>query len=255
MNMKTNKLLLCLTLCAAMAQAQNRKYVMENATGNGSDWGSSSASGSLQKMINESSAGDTIFVAGGTYYPDSVYRPSGGSNTRDSAFVLKSGVHIYGVFEGVTGETIDSRTKDTVSGVFMSGQTHKTILSGNDNFYHVVVGDGVSNATLDGFTITGGKADGVNAQRDGGGIYLTNASTGITAWFNFMGSLKSAIPANQHMCPMDITRPASPSQGLSPIPIRGSSTLPIPPPSTTPPLTATTACSPSAPQSKRATML
>src|SRR5690606_13144340 len=76
------------------------RYVSENGTGDGSSW--ANASNDLQLMINNSFAGDSIFVASGTYKP---IRPANNVNViavnnRDNAFVLKSGVKIYGGFAG-----------------------------------------------------------------------------------------------------------------------------------------------------------
>ena len=79
---------------------------------------------------------------------------TGGNAGRTISFVMKQGVAIYGGFAG-TETTRDQR----------NWGTNQTILSGDigapgnssDNSYNVVVG--VSGATLDGFTITGGNAN------------------------------------------------------------------------------------------------
>ena len=81
---------------------QTRWYVniAGSATGAATSW--ATACSDLQLIINNSSAGDTIWVAQGTYVPIrsannlTVIR----LNNRNNAFVLKSNVHIYGGFAG-----------------------------------------------------------------------------------------------------------------------------------------------------------
>ena len=93
-----------------------------------------------------------IWVAAGTYKP---------TTTADRAisFSMPNGVKIYGGFAG-TESTRDQR----------NWETNKSILSGDigsendntDNSYHVIKNSSWldETAVLDGFTITGGKADG-----------------------------------------------------------------------------------------------
>ncbi|GBR77665.1 hypothetical protein RDn1_324, partial [Candidatus Termititenax dinenymphae] len=179
-----------------------RYYVKENAVGDGSSW--DNASGDLQMMINVACAKDTIFVAAGTYKPN---RPNDdlkniSLNNRSNAFVLKEGVKIFGGFDKSIAGTdcpIAGRAKDA-NGIM----TDTTILSGGNYSYHVVIGASLTPATvLDGFKITGGKANtnsdliiNGNAdtihQRHGAGMYLRAASptlnniliTGNTATIN-----------------------------------------------------------------------
>ena len=96
-------------------------------TADGSSW--ISASDDLQLMINQSTAGDTIWVAAGTYKPK--------GNDRISSFVLKPDVQIYGGFPNNGTATWTDR----------NWNANPTILSGDigipndisDNCYHVVV--------------------------------------------------------------------------------------------------------------------
>jgi len=159
-------------------------YVKQGATGSGTSW--TDSSGDLQAMINGANAGDEIWVAAGTYFPN---RPANNltnidHTNRDNAFVLVKDLKIYGGFAG--SETILSQ-RDI--------KTNKTILSGDintpdvmtDNCYHVVISAGdVGTALLDGFSVIKGYADGgtttlsVNGQgiikANGGGIYVLASS-------------------------------------------------------------------------------
>jgi hypothetical protein len=126
----------------------------------------------LQEALAAVASGDQIVVAEGTYKPD----PGGMTfaSNRGASFLLKEGVTIRGGFAGYGQPSPDER--DPVK--------HMTILSGDllgndrgnqnlsDNSLHVVVGppDGAA-ATLDGFTIAGGNADGAYPHHYGGGLY------------------------------------------------------------------------------------
>ncbi len=101
------------------------------------------------------------------------YKPIDGTN-RTKSFVLVQDVPVYGGFEG--GE---AALKDR------DWAANKTILSGdinelgdaNDNSFHVVTG--VNGGLLDGFTISGGDANGSGLDGYGGGIYCYQTSPTI----------------------------------------------------------------------------
>ena len=135
--------------------------------GDGLTW--DNAFDELQDALSIASADDQIWVAEGTYMPD-VNDP----NNRSRSFDLVEGVDVYGGFpEGGS----DWSTRDWDENV--------TILTGdinvpddaNDNSYHVVVG--ANDVILDGFTITGGKANGSSPDIFGGGIYCDGTSPTI----------------------------------------------------------------------------
>lgn len=178
----------------------SKRYVKQTAsgTGDGSSW--ENASGDLQLMINQSVAGDQIWVAKGTYKP--VRQPNSTDitpNNRDNTFFLKSGVKIYGSFAG--GETtINGRNFQAnatiLSGDFSNNDPDNTTAAGvlasssliNENAYHVVVGVEVRDIIFDGFVIKGGIANGTGviafgdawnprdvARNFGGGMYLIHA--------------------------------------------------------------------------------
>lgn len=182
--MKKSFTILLLVLCFFITSLSKAAiyYVKPNATGNGSgsDWNNASAD--LQAMINIANIGDQVWVVAGTYKP--TVQLTGGATARDASFVLKSGVAVYGGFIG--GETSLSERNVTANVTILSGDIG-TISDKTDNVYHVVVSVGNTTDTrLDGFTITGGYAngttpnptvDGVSVFRySGGGIFLSASS-------------------------------------------------------------------------------
>lgn len=125
---------------------------------NGKSW--ASAYKSAQEGIDaaNSAGGDQVWVAEGTYKPTS-------GPDRTVSFELRPGVILYGGFAG---------KEDRLSR--RDFKKHVTILSGDigkpddlsDNSYHVL--KGADNATIDGFTITAGNADGYLYHSKGGGM-------------------------------------------------------------------------------------
>ena len=151
-------------------------YVDASATGganNGTSW--KDAFTDLQSALTDASYGDEIWVVAGIYRPTTKY---GGSDERNRSFQLKNGVGLYGGFAG----TETSRDK-------RSWLLHETVLSGDigaegedsDNSYHVFYHPADmaldSTAILDGFTITGGKADGGSFPHDSGGGMFNEGSS------------------------------------------------------------------------------
>jgi hypothetical protein len=157
-------------------------YVNHAATGkqNGLAW--ETAYTDLQAALATAKSGNEIWVATGTYTPTS-------TSDRTISFTLKSDVAIYGGFAGT--ETIRSER---------DWRTNETILSGDigvkddasDNSYHVVYNSAVNEtAILDGFTITGGNADGSSPDNDGGGMYNKNNSDPILKNITFKANAAS----------------------------------------------------------------
>jgi hypothetical protein len=179
--------------------AASRRYVKPTCSGTGDASSWINASGDLQAVINASAAGDTIWVAEGTYIPTHTalnWTPASptGVNAnpadRDNAFVLKEGVKIYGGFTGTT-ETLLAQRNWTTNVTILSGDIDNSPTDITGNARHVVIGAGnITAATvLDGFTITGGNADGNNSitvnghyllRSDGGGIFNYNSSPTLT---------------------------------------------------------------------------
>lgn len=151
-------------------------YVNHAATGltNGSSW--TDAYTDIQSAIDASVAGDSIFVAAGTYFPTHQHL---GDSGRHSTFYIHKSIQLYGGFSGKPG-TEGGFTEHNIT-------THLTQLSGDlgipvvdaDNAFHVVYFDHVSDtAKIDGFTIAHGNGvGGVGLEGYGAGIY-NNADGG-----------------------------------------------------------------------------
>lgn len=140
-----------------------RIFVNQAATGmdNGANWENGFLT--LQKGLSSSLAGDSIFVAKGSYSPGLL---------TSSYFTLKQGVKIFGGFAGTENELAE-RDSTAITGV------NETILDGGNKSYHVVYNAAaLTNATvLDGFSITNGSKVGsgnVAANYYGAGIYNAN---------------------------------------------------------------------------------
>ena len=138
-------------------------YVKWNAGGvnSGTSW--TDAYTDLQSALSAASSGDEIWVAAGTY------KPTTGTD-RAISFELKNGVAIYGGFAGT--ETLHTQRDPATNVTILSGDIGVAD-DNSDNSYHVIVGSNTDNsAVLDGFTVTGGNADGssINPQGRGGGM-------------------------------------------------------------------------------------
>ncbi len=140
-----------------IAYPQQIRYVrlVSSGTGDGSSW--ANASHDLQLMINNSNAGDTIWVAEGTYLP--IRRINDlhtiVPNDMNNAFFLKADVHIFGGFPN-TGTAIWKDRDWDIYPSILSGDIG-IVDDSTDNCYMVVfaLGD-MGTACLDGFTITKG---------------------------------------------------------------------------------------------------
>jgi len=129
-----------------------------NGTRDGSSW--TNAFTDPNEAIQAAVSGIEVWVAQGTYIPPGI--------DRRNRFTLKNGVRVYGGFAG------NEKTRgDRDPSIF------QTILSGEignpdtgDNVYNVVWASGTNmTPLLDGFTITGGRADGGAPWNQGGGLY------------------------------------------------------------------------------------
>ncbi len=174
--------LLLISLCVS---AQTTRYVKPTATGTGDGSSWANASGNLQTMINASAANDKVWVARGTYKPH--------ATDRNVSFTMKNGVAIYGGFVGT--ETLLSQRNWSTNQTILSGDllgddiitgsgASLLITNNTENSYHVVFNDnnGLNNtAILDGFTVSGGHANGTTSPNNiGGGIYNNSTSPSLS---------------------------------------------------------------------------
>lgn len=129
----------------------------------------------LGGIVNE------IWVAEGTYTPSAQTDPA---DPCTATFELVDGVALYGGFAGVETELSqrDIAANETILNGDIAGDDGPNFANNDENSYHVVTADVTDPATiLDGFTITGGNADGTwdLGAADGGGVYARDASITI----------------------------------------------------------------------------
>ena len=143
-------------------------YVNAAAAGsnNGSSW--TNAYTSLQTALGAANASDEIWVAAATYKPTA-------TTDRTISFAMKNAVGIYGGFVGT--ETLRSQRNPALHVTTLSGDIG-TSGSSNDNTYHVVTAGATvtGSGVLDGFTISGGQADGANPNERGAGMWVNGGS-------------------------------------------------------------------------------
>ncbi len=151
---------LLLAACGGTSAFGGVIYVNHAATGAGTGASWADAYTDLQAAIAAAGSADEVWVARGTYRP--APPPTSPGQGRTASFALKTGVSIYGGFAGT--ETQRDQRDWTVNVTVLSGD-----LLGNDspewsnrgdNSYHVVTAVLLGHCRLDGFTVSGGHADG-----------------------------------------------------------------------------------------------
>jgi hypothetical protein len=150
--------LVVLVMSSTPALAQSVWYVNDDALGSNDGRSWSNAFTDLQSALNVAQSGDQVWVASGTYKPTS-------GLDRTASFVLVGGVALYGGFSG--SESVLNQRDYTRNQTILSGELG--VPGSADNSYHVVVC--TTEATLDGFVITGGNGDGPAPNDTGGGLY------------------------------------------------------------------------------------
>ncbi len=173
------KILITLTVLFAAAYliAQETIYVKQGSNGDGTSW--SNAFNNLNDALNQAIAGDQVWVAAGTY------TPTEGGN-RDASFNIPTNVKVYGGFAGEETSLLERNTQDNVT--ILSGEIGNKNTT-EDNSYTVVTFSKVAAGTiLDGFSITGGFANGTGSSGDirrcGGAIYNDGSFTSSTPVIN-----------------------------------------------------------------------
>jgi hypothetical protein len=156
----------------------------------------------LQRAIDEAAdkvgslGPQEIWVKAGTYWPT---RAIINEDPRSKSFELKTGVEIYGGFQGAEANLADrvvpsqSSSMDPSVSTIFSGDFEQSPTNSIDNSYHVVVASGVSESVLNGVTLTSGYAketEGITPVSDlianifddrfrGGAMLLTGSSLRI----------------------------------------------------------------------------
>lgn len=134
-------------------------FVNSNGTGanNGTTW--ANAYTNLETAINAATATNEIWVAAGTYKPTGL--------ARNSTFLMKNALKMYGGFSGTETQLNQRNPKANIT--ILSGDlngndgtnTIATESTRQDNAYHVITIRGnTRDIVIDGFTITGGNANG-----------------------------------------------------------------------------------------------
>lgn len=158
-------------------------YVNELVAGgnkNGTSW--ANAYQFLRDAVEAAAAGDSIYVAKGTYYPDD--GATGVFGDREMAFEFtKAGVAVYGGFAGT--ETSLSQRNITANPTILSGRIWGVLPAALKDYSSLHVNLVSASTIFDGVTVTGGNANGSLSwtyPRDpfydqGGAFYVTGGST------------------------------------------------------------------------------
>lgn len=156
-------------LSAVALPAQTTWYVNALAPigGTGTNWATAFAD--LQSALSAAQAGDSIWVAAGTYRPS---LPTNPADARTATFLLPHQVAVYGGFRG--NETSLATRKKLFDQTILSGDIG-TVGLDTDNSYHVVTMRGATqygSAVLDGFTVRDGYGFGGGTPSRGAGILV-----------------------------------------------------------------------------------
>ena len=130
------------------------------------------AATSLQDALELAVSGDEVWVAQGTYTPDPDATAT--DYDRDASFILREGLRLYGGFDGTELTDADRDQRDYANNLtILSGdllgddQTRRAGQTGfqrqpHDNAYHVLIA-AAADVWIDGFTVSGGQADGTGS--------------------------------------------------------------------------------------------
>ena len=130
---------------------------------------------SISMAISVAGPGDQIWVASGTYF---------------ESIVLKENLSVYGGFvgayQGLPGETLRSERNPRVNETVIDGSHARQGIP----VFHVVIGD--KDTVLDGFTISGGVANGGSMDSNGAGMLNLNVVNVAVANCKFVGNTAEA---------------------------------------------------------------
>lgn len=173
--MKALTILLIAFFLLSLSGLYAQTYVNANATGNndGSSW--TDAYTDLSNAISNAALNEEIWVAAGTYVPSS---PAG----REATFGITKNVKLYGGFAGMETQLSERNPQANLS--LLSGDvngddvvSNGSLLNRSDNVYHIMKINDMpdSTAIIDGFTFTGGHADGPAVDDMSGGAIHTQS--------------------------------------------------------------------------------
>lgn len=186
-------LILVFVICSTTGYAQPVYYVTQTGAGNksGNSWNNAFGNSEFILALKIASYGTEFHIAAGTYYPE---------NNRDSSFIIRSGVKLYGGFPNAGNPGFNDRNWNT-NPVIFSGDLNKddfSTLSGTqllthfsrlDNCNHVIKLQSTDTLSIiDGISIINGNA--VNTNDFYGGAVKADSCSAV--FVNCSFSLNSA---------------------------------------------------------------
>ena len=177
-NLKISVLVAAFSLTIVSSAMSRTIYVDDDVNGvnDGTSW--ENAYNFLQDALADANSAVKpveIRVAQGTYRPDESTLHQDGTGDRTATFQLINGVTIKGGYAGF-GEpdpnARDIELYETILSGDLNGDDGPNFINNGENSFHVITGtDTDETAIINGFTITGGNANGVSLfSRFGGGM-------------------------------------------------------------------------------------
>jgi hypothetical protein len=162
-------IIILFALLQTLLSAQNRIYVQSTATGanTGSSW--TDAYTDLQSALSAAQAGDSVWVAAGTYRPTN-------STDRTISFEPRSGVVLLGGFIGTEQNATDRDWTNNTTTLTGDIGVENDSLDNSYNVMYLLYPD--STTVIDGFVVRDGNANFSNPfnprdrKRCGGGMYI-----------------------------------------------------------------------------------